>query len=399
MSVERRYPALKHQHVAADITDFAAAVGALGANPSATYGADMTGANGAALTFLRSDAVLKINPGIVPTWTAQHKFTGDGSSFGNWAIVASSLVPAIGLQETDAAADNKIWYKYANGAVLNHGAMNDAASTLRNYLVVARSGVAITALQYGNSTDNPSHTFYGSLTGTAASIDSAMLKDNDGSWGVRKIHATYTTYDTGSTVTHPYGVYHVQGTTNGPGFTSTSQYYNMRLGLGSDYISGASAYGIDLSIGRFGAAGPAVMSTRSLEGGAFGAWKDLLVGGLCAISDNGASQLIYNTATYGNFKIVGSKGGYAGIMLADDSGVNPTFMAGAGAAGVFNQGDGAWAWWRSSASYVDTQYTWRRYTQGAFLWYASSSYQSGSITIQSGGSASGGSDGDIFLIY
>lgn len=47
----------------------------LGANPSATFGANLAGANGSATTYLRSDAVLKLDQAIIPTWTATHTWT------------------------------------------------------------------------------------------------------------------------------------------------------------------------------------------------------------------------------------------------------------------------------------------------------------------------------------
>jgi hypothetical protein len=50
----------------------------LGANPSAAFGVNLTGANGAATTYLRSDAVLKLDLAINPTWTAAHNFATVG---------------------------------------------------------------------------------------------------------------------------------------------------------------------------------------------------------------------------------------------------------------------------------------------------------------------------------
>lgn len=44
------------------------------ANPSATYGVNLTGANGTAATSLRTDVVLKLDPSISPTWTGEHTF-------------------------------------------------------------------------------------------------------------------------------------------------------------------------------------------------------------------------------------------------------------------------------------------------------------------------------------
>lgn len=48
----------------------------LGANPSATFGVNLVGANGSASTFLRSDAVLKLDQSISPTWSGDHAFNG-----------------------------------------------------------------------------------------------------------------------------------------------------------------------------------------------------------------------------------------------------------------------------------------------------------------------------------
>jgi len=88
--------------------------GSSAANPSGTIG--LTPVNGAATTYMRSDAAPQLSQAIVPTWTGAHTFSAQPT--------------------------------------FNAGALVNAAS--RNVASLTQ-----TALTFGNGTDNPTYTFSG----------------------------------------------------------------------------------------------------------------------------------------------------------------------------------------------------------------------------------------------
>lgn len=63
--------------------------------------------------------------------------------------------------ETDAAANNGLWWEDVAGGVRRFFAVSDNFATFAQWLAVTRSGAAISAMEYGNSTDSPAHTFAG----------------------------------------------------------------------------------------------------------------------------------------------------------------------------------------------------------------------------------------------
>lgn len=136
---------------------------ALFANPSAAYGVDLTGANGSSNTALRSDAVLKLDQGIAPNWTAQHRFhlvplsIGAAGMNGDWRCynaasvtkAASFGVNTTGLGATADQATVAFW----NGTSWRSLWSGDE-----------------TEVVYGNSTDNPPHIFHGQLVPNNQSV-------------------------------------------------------------------------------------------------------------------------------------------------------------------------------------------------------------------------------------
>lgn len=128
--------------------------------------------------------------------------------------------------------------------------------------------------------------------------------------------------------------------------------------------------------------------------------------GFRTIVDSGNTYL-YSTnsapATYphGSWRIAGNAGGGGYVGLINDAPLQPTFMSriSDGLTGVYFQGPGRWAWYDDGAKFRVTQPIVRAANDGAYTGYNSSSFQSGIITVQSGGTASGGADGDQFLIY
>lgn len=122
------------------------------ANPTASLG--LTAVNGSATTAMRSDAAPALNQGIVPTWTAVH----------TWSLAEPRTI----LSESDAAADTKIWDTDVNGATWTFRTRTDADGAGRTIFSVTRTGVAVTAMAYGNSTDSGiTHTINGSISATS----------------------------------------------------------------------------------------------------------------------------------------------------------------------------------------------------------------------------------------
>lgn len=108
---------------------------AVGANPTGTVGLAVV--NGAALTFMRSDAAPPLSQAIVPTWTAQHIFSLSGAT--NAAILLSSVQPQIDWNETDGAANNRRWREEANGEQMLFRVVNDANSAAVTWMAIDRT--------------------------------------------------------------------------------------------------------------------------------------------------------------------------------------------------------------------------------------------------------------------
>ncbi len=137
------------------------------ANPT-NPGVNLVGANGTAITAMRSDAVLILSQAIVPTWTGTHTFTGATdrtvvATHASLGLIGGSL-PAVSWVNSGAAANGKLWESFMVGSSWYLQTILDDLSNSRTALQFDRSGMAVTAMQYGNSTDNPVHTFFGPVT-------------------------------------------------------------------------------------------------------------------------------------------------------------------------------------------------------------------------------------------
>lgn len=129
----------------------------VGANPSASVG--LAAVNGAAATFMRSDGAPALSQSITPTWSGQHTFT---ASIG---FEINNAQPAFQFNETDQGADGKIWRWRMNGGIVRLETRTDAGAVGTEAFAAARTGTAVTSVNLGNATDNPSYGFLG--TGTA----------------------------------------------------------------------------------------------------------------------------------------------------------------------------------------------------------------------------------------
>lgn len=149
----------------------------VGANPSASVGLSVV--NGSAATFMRSDAAPPLSQGIAPTWTAQHifSFTGSGSESTS-ALRVESTRPQIGINQTGAAADAKRWFLQAAAGQLTLQTIDDAETLNKVFLEFDRTGNAVSALKFGNASDNPTYSFLG--TGTATLNGALKVVGNSG---------------------------------------------------------------------------------------------------------------------------------------------------------------------------------------------------------------------------
>lgn len=131
----------------ADVTGVlpAANGGAVGANPTATVG--LTAVNGTATTYTRSDGSPALDQTIVPTMT--------GVTW-TWA----NAEPRLLFNETDQAANKKLWDLDTQGGHLIGRTRTDADGTGKIWLDVTRgSTTQVTNMVFGNTTDQPNMQF------------------------------------------------------------------------------------------------------------------------------------------------------------------------------------------------------------------------------------------------
>lgn len=121
------------------------AVGASGvtgaANPTGTIG--LSAVNGSATTFLRSDGAPALSQAIAPTWTGEHTFTRSFALGAAPAIVLSSSLPLIELDESDAAANNRRWWINATGEVFQLGLGSDDRNSGATFMSADRTGTTV----------------------------------------------------------------------------------------------------------------------------------------------------------------------------------------------------------------------------------------------------------------
>lgn len=151
---------------------------AVGANPTASVG--LAAVNGAATSFMRSDAAPALSQAIVPSWTGTHTFSKSFVAAAP-AIVMSSAAPGLEWNETDAAADNQRWLIIPTGEQLQFSARNDADSAGNNWLTVDRTGTTIDAVTFPPEVNftNP-NTVGGSYAIEMRSTEPALLFNETG---------------------------------------------------------------------------------------------------------------------------------------------------------------------------------------------------------------------------
>jgi len=113
---------------------------------------------GNGLTVNADDVAL--NLAYTPTWTGMHTFT-EGIGGTTAPIRMDSATPGFILHESDEAADARSWrFQVSAGAFIGRATADDG-TTSRNFLRAVRSGAAITTVEFGNATDDPTTSFLG----------------------------------------------------------------------------------------------------------------------------------------------------------------------------------------------------------------------------------------------
>lgn len=115
------------------------------------------------------------------TWTGMQSFTGDwlggfvttvnGIYVGN----QQGLHPAELFVNSGGAANAKLWEHFFNTTNGIYRILDDAFTTGKNYLNVTRAANVVTAVDFGNATDNPPYAFLG--TGTVVHNGRVRLKN------------------------------------------------------------------------------------------------------------------------------------------------------------------------------------------------------------------------------
>lgn len=133
-----------------------------GANPSVSVG--LSAVNGTATTFMRSDGAPALDQSIAPTWTGNHIFAPASGT----GITVQAAGPSIAQIETDQAADSQRWSTRVVSGLWQVVATLDDSSAARQAFGAQRNAAssAITDVQLGNATNNPTFSFLG--TGLAS---------------------------------------------------------------------------------------------------------------------------------------------------------------------------------------------------------------------------------------
>jgi hypothetical protein len=150
-----------------------------GANPSVGVGLSVT--NGVATTFMRSDAAPALSQSIAPTWTGLHIFSRAANAVQVGGVNNSSYLDIRNGSNTSITNIGSVFSILGGATSTTDSALLAATGKLVVYPNgVARTAMEIanTAIQFGNSTDNPTFTllgsgaaaFGGNLTFTVSSV-------------------------------------------------------------------------------------------------------------------------------------------------------------------------------------------------------------------------------------
>jgi len=104
---------------------------------------------------------------ISGAWTfSEQVVVSEVGTSSNPSLLIASTVPLLEFKDTDAAADGQRWQFFASGVNLILRLINDASSSAKNIFSIVRSTTTLSSITYGDSTDNPTHTFNGQIIET-----------------------------------------------------------------------------------------------------------------------------------------------------------------------------------------------------------------------------------------
>jgi hypothetical protein len=193
-------------------------VNAAGANPSASIG--LSAVNGAASTFMRSDAAPALSQAISPTWTGTHTFTKAVSVLADSPVFISTAVPYLTWDATGDGANARYWSARVNGRHWQLQTFNDASGANKSVFDATRgvTSSAISDVSLGNATDNPTYNFLGTGSATFGGSIASGNVSASATAGSLSVNSTTTTNATNLLISRGgvgKGRYGVEGTAGG----------------------------------------------------------------------------------------------------------------------------------------------------------------------------------------
>ncbi len=153
----------------------------LGANPSASIG--LTAVNGSAGTYMRSDGAPALSQSIAPVWSGMHVFggtmpTSTPANSGVYPGLSNSNVGEIRIVTLGGISGERVsvFESRSDVPMFRIRFVADDFSTTAAVLQANRSGVGVSSIDYGNTTDLPPHNFSGQVRTTASTTGVASLR-------------------------------------------------------------------------------------------------------------------------------------------------------------------------------------------------------------------------------
>ncbi len=236
--------------------------------------------------FLRSDAadtasgvITFTSRPIVNTGATENGIRFRGASldfvgrYGSYISLFNQLNTSREIKIPDSGdvtiGGNVVWHAGNDGA--GSGLAADTAATLQTARTISLAGDVTGSVSFNGSANV-------SITATVADNSHnhqiANVSDSYKLFQNTSNHGTYTSFATAGSGMPQFGWNFVQGSTNGPGVNSASQYYRLYTGLGANYAN--TSYGMEWAMGR-NVANP-YLNIRYLENGTLGGWQKVSAG-------------------------------------------------------------------------------------------------------------------------
>ena len=266
----------------------------------------ITGINASSVAAAGSNTQIQFNDSNVFAGNANLTFNKATNTFATSAITANSIT--IAGDGSALYGPNSTWAQYLRvGGNGNADTTNASVVTTNGNLHLdAKTGAFATYINYYKGTGGVN--FGNGASATVGSVDSSGNSSfrtiaSTVATGTSPLTVTSTTqvtnlnsnYLNGITTTQffnnmgnnhstrtdfnsstNFGFNYVQGSTNGPGIPSATQYYNLSIGLGNDYAY--SQYAMEFAVPRTPIGGLPYPSVRFREGGTWGSWSKIYAG-------------------------------------------------------------------------------------------------------------------------